>query len=468
MLITVHVNNDGKIFPVKINCGDGSQTFKWLAGVVQSRIKQYNLLRSSFEKEQFIVTALKNGDGELLDPSDMLNEHAIGASLQIEAVVLKEYPLDEWENPNMSNWMKGAYLNSEDSLRYASEIEAWRESTNNEVESTENERPTTSFIKIGYDFSEDDIQSAFDLDWQSMKWPWLEKSTEAQKNQIGLVLSKRYGLICNIFAHYCGIGQVGQRYGLSINEFGHLLHSLDVCNFRTGSELIEEIYYKTGHVGTMLGARAASSSSRKEAISSKMQHPLMTRAHLAEALVCVAMEDAVLEDSGPSQLVEEFFGRSLQKLWDKITESYIFYTGRDPSIKSTTLSYYQLLKKAFHASASLDSKFGPRLPLGDFIAMMVQSGMVDRVDEHLCVTTFQDVHFNPPSERELADLVFCEFLDAVSRLACTVINHNDNLETAKRIRLGFEVIAELGVNGSDHAEGKRGGAEMQASRFRYK
>jgi hypothetical protein len=471
--VSVNVNNGGRIIPIKIKCGDGTQSFKWLATVIESRIKQYNLLRASFEKEQFIVSELKNVDGELLNPLDQIYEHAIGPSLQIEAVVSKEYPLDEWENPNMSSWMKGAYLNSEDGLRYANEIEAWRESVNNQKSTNrnmQNARPTTSFIKIGYDFSEADIQSAFELDWQSMKWPWLENASESHKNQIGRVLSQRYGMVCNVFAHYCGIGQIGQRYGLSINEFGHLLHSLHICNFRTSEELTEEIYYKTGHVGSMLGRASSSSSSRKEDLPSSTQYPLMTRAHLAEALIFIAMEQVALEESTTGQLIEAFFLGPLESLWSKITTSYLLYTSRDPAIKSTTMSYHQLLKRSFNARASPDPKFGPRLPLGDFIDMMIQSGLVDRAEEQMCLRVFQDVHFNPSPDRELSDVVFCEFLEAASRLACTAINHNDDLEFVKRIRLGFEMLVELNpVNNSDQFESKRsGGTDLSANRFKHK
>jgi len=68
---------------------------------------------------------------------------------------------------------------------------------------------TSNFIQIGFDFTESGIDYAFDLDWSVMKWDWLQPS-ELLKNQLGDVLKQNYTSLCNLFAHYCGVGQGNQ------------------------------------------------------------------------------------------------------------------------------------------------------------------------------------------------------------------------------------------------------------------
>jgi hypothetical protein len=51
---------------VSVSVGDGKQTFKWLASVVQARIQQYGVLKSRFEDDNYIVTEVRNRSGELI------------------------------------------------------------------------------------------------------------------------------------------------------------------------------------------------------------------------------------------------------------------------------------------------------------------------------------------------------------------------------------------------------------------
>ena len=204
---------------VKISCGNGRQNFKWLASVVQARIKQYGVLKHRFEKDTYIITEIRNTSGQLLNPADLLCEHAPSGNLEVTAVIATSFPVDEWENPEMGDWMRSAFVKSDIGVNWVTEIEAWRDSLTKMKASSKGEggqdanimlhraQPQSSnFIQIGFDFTETDINSAFDLDWSIMKWDWLQPS-ELLKNQLGDVLKTNYALICNIFAHYCGVGQ---------------------------------------------------------------------------------------------------------------------------------------------------------------------------------------------------------------------------------------------------------------------
>lgn len=215
MIVKVQVCNK----QIRISVGDGKQTIKWLAAVVQARIQHFGLLRTAFQEKNHLVTEIKNTVGELLDPKDSIYEHATGDILAVIATVVNSYPLDEWENPEMGDWMKSAFVRSSAGVSWANEIEAWRTSlervkaSNAEAGSHEGniivqrtQPQASNLIQIGFDFTESDINAAFDLDWGVMHWEWLSPS-EHRKNQLGDVMKTHYALICNLFAHYCGKGQ---------------------------------------------------------------------------------------------------------------------------------------------------------------------------------------------------------------------------------------------------------------------
>ena len=201
--------------------GNGHQTFKWLASVIQGRINSNKMLLKKIGNASYIVTEVRNTFDELLNPTDMIFEHSGPNGLVVTAITSTSYPVDEWENPDPGDWLKGAYIQSKAGKHWAIEIDAWRESLkqlkaahNGDTEVdydkmlTQRFEPqsTTTFIKIGFDFSESDIASAFSLDWNNMRWSWL-KLSDSEKNATGDALKKSYAMICNVFAHYCGIGQ---------------------------------------------------------------------------------------------------------------------------------------------------------------------------------------------------------------------------------------------------------------------
>lgn len=289
-----------------VSVGNGHQTFKWLASVIQGRINSNKMLLKKIGNASYIVTEIRNTFDELLNPADMIFEHSGPNGLVVTAITSTSYPVDEWENPDPGDWMKGAYVQSKAGKHWTIEIDAWRESLKQLKAAHNGEdvdydklltqrfepQSTTTFIKIGFDFSESDITSAFNLDWNNMKWSWL-KLSESERNATGDTLKKSYAMICNVFAHYCGIGQgkthvyyfesvymlfvVGQRYGLTIHDFSHFLHHMKVYNIKNEAAAAHDAYYKSGDLNP------ASFSANK--------WPLMTRSHLSQALVYVAVQN---------------------------------------------------------------------------------------------------------------------------------------------------------------------------------
>lgn len=304
---------------------------------MQGRLKTMNVLRRSLETDQYIVTEVRNTNGELINPKDKIYEHAGPSGLVVQASISTAFPVDDWENPAMNDWMQAGYVHSQAGQHWVKEINVWR-SNLAQLKSSEQHGdlntsllaqrvlPQTSrLIKIGFDFSEADVETAFNLDWKGMQWDWVPLG-EAGKSAVGDLLKGSYSLVCNVFAHYAGTGKVGQRYGMTLEELGHLLHFLRCADWKDGEEQqVADIFAKT--------APAAASSSSGSGGTSKLQErwPLMTRAHLATALVCVALEQS--PESKAEAAVRDFLFGPLSAFWDSITSKYLCYACADPALK---------------------------------------------------------------------------------------------------------------------------------------
>lgn len=209
-----------KSHQLDISCGDGHQTFQWLGLVIQERLKQFNILRKSLEGENFIITEIKNAAGELINPKDKIYEHNSNSGIAVYATLANSFPVDTWMEPIYNDWMQVGYLHSKTSLNWSHEIEAWRNNLepmrgiphaqNDPLKGSVIKQSTTTspanLIKVGFDFTIEDVDTAFNLDWQGMKWKFLAMD-EFMKSKLGDVIKCYYSLICNIFAHYAGVGK---------------------------------------------------------------------------------------------------------------------------------------------------------------------------------------------------------------------------------------------------------------------
>jgi hypothetical protein len=232
----MHVKVIVKNEELSISCGPGQQSFQWLAAVIQERLKTFRILRKSLEPETYIVTELRNAEGELINPKDKIFEHNTASGLIVHAMLANSFPVDEWENPVYNDWMEVAHLNSGQNQNWSKEMSVWRENLaeiKKNSSATENiyglsneaakhidinnallaskalpQNTAAKLIKIGFDFTEADVELAFNLDWQIMSWKWMNSSmNDLQKNKLGDILKLNYSLICNIFSHYAGVAK---------------------------------------------------------------------------------------------------------------------------------------------------------------------------------------------------------------------------------------------------------------------
>jgi hypothetical protein len=303
---------------LSISCANGQQSFQWLASVVQERLKENKLLRTSMDPESYIVTEIRNTENELINPKDKIYEHATPAGLSVRATISQTFPTDDWENPVFNDWMQVAYLHSASNQNWAKEMESWRQNLekikkdSSDIFGLSNDAAknvdinatllaskavphSARLIKIGFDFTEADVELAFNLDWQIMSWKWLPTPLmELQKNKLGDVIKSSYSLICNIFAHYAGIGKVGQRFGMSVEELGHFLHFMKLFDWKADEELIESFVERTFPDKNSNGTESNRSSKAdlKAKGSGKYSDNwlLITRAHFTEILTYIALE----------------------------------------------------------------------------------------------------------------------------------------------------------------------------------
>ena len=207
MLRKIRVTVKVKDSELSITCGDGKQTFKWLALVIQTKIKDDSSLRKKFDVNSFIVSEIRNIFGELLNPNDLIEDHAGPSGISVSAVLSSKFPLDQWENPQIGTWYKSAYVKSDIGKYWNSELDAWRTSVKDidEASKQNEEKRGSHFIQVGFDFTAEDVNTAFEFDSKNMKWDWITADLTISK--LMEVLRINYLFICNIFAHYCGVGQ---------------------------------------------------------------------------------------------------------------------------------------------------------------------------------------------------------------------------------------------------------------------
>ena len=112
----------------------------------------------------------------------------------------------------MSLWASTAYVHSPMGRKWTTEIDCWRTKIQSIQESGglrgSKQTIDSNLVLIGEEYSEDDVMSAFQLDWHQMKWKWLDTNfTEQHETMIRRCLQANYGVICRLFSHYCGYGQ---------------------------------------------------------------------------------------------------------------------------------------------------------------------------------------------------------------------------------------------------------------------
>lgn len=333
--LTVAVSLGGRNVDIKV--GDGKQTFKWLSGVVASRAKAFKIVQDEYD-DGFLVTGIRNSSGDLIDPMDCICEHTEGDCLQVSADLTTTFDSDEWGNPIRNPWLTAAHTRSDLGKKWTDEMNALRErlskkSMEDELDydtgGPQSPRLRSNIIQIGEEFSTSDIKTTFALDFKQMTWTWAEELLGMMPS-MGETIQSNYSTICNIFLHYCGAGEIGQRYGMTPLEFGHFLHFARVFNYNKENRRTDEIFRRTSR-----------------AQSGMVDNPIMTRVHFTQALVCVAMEKEL--GASIAESLRLLLEGPITEAWQTLSSRYFIYSCTDPLLKTVNSDYLSLLKPVFQS-----------------------------------------------------------------------------------------------------------------------
>eukprot|EP01006_Ploeotia_vitrea_P002846 TRINITY_DN1091_c0_g1_i1.p1 TRINITY_DN1091_c0_g1~~TRINITY_DN1091_c0_g1_i1.p1 ORF type:complete len:541 (+),score=-13.90 TRINITY_DN1091_c0_g1_i1:192-1814(+) len=406
--IVVDVKIDDTI--LKISVGEGTQSFKWLAQAV--------MLRRG-KKEANVISGFRNQNGELISPLDKIFEHSYKHQIKVTAECIPSIDIDEYGDPILSEWMQAAYIKSESSMQYFDELTAWRSKLNqtvtNEMENN-NQTDAVSLVQIG-ELTEKDLDSAFSLDWSQMKLNNLSINTDNLKQLIRQI----YHELSNIFIYYAGYGHVGHRYGMTMLDFGHFLHTSEIISCSTiaavnnNYKAFEEIFMDI--VGI----------SNNSINNNNNQYPLMSRYEFIEGILQSIIYKQVMnkmklkkeeeeendyEDSYYSKtksntieeilpttnigmitddnilyLSEEFVNvieNNIIPYWDSILNSSLLYCNTDIQenyeIKEIVYHIYQIIKQAYLAYATIPKNnplLGPVMSHKDVILILEECSILD-------------------------------------------------------------------------------------------
>lgn len=225
----------------------------------------------------------------------------------------------------MGMWASAAYLSSNYTKKWNEEMKIWR----TRVDDDQKRAIEANIIHVSDNYDDDDVIAAFELDWHTLKWDWLGFIlSESQETLLRNILKENYSIILRVFTHYCGLGQVGKRYGLMMVEFGHLLHMADVLNIQNDFDIIEELYIRPVKHRQIMDA------------------PLMTRGHFAQSLIATALMQGGMASIGDN--LTDLLVKSLGSLWKTLQSSYIIYSSHEASMREIVRPSYEPINRLIH------------------------------------------------------------------------------------------------------------------------
>lgn len=426
MKVTVHVRSKA----IDVSVGDGRQSFKWLAMVISSRLKQFRVLRSTFEDDCRVVLSISDTSGNLINPNDSICDICRNGDAVV-AEVGDELPSDNFGNPVMTEWMVAAYVKSESGITWQMEMEAWRDRAHTAANPEKSEETKTTLLYIG-EFSDDEVTSAFELDWRQMDWAWFGLAdSDIELRDLRELLRVNYALICKVFSHYCGVGKVGEVYGMSMTEFAHLVHSTGWIDYKSNPRRCESIFSSIVTDGT--------GHSMKQVMSRvDLVYALLTLCHERVTEKGPDVTDAMIETI---YTFKTFLEKVLQPLWDSHLSQYTIYCCKEPIFLKTFDDYYDNVKFVF-SQLSDKSKIPGSISLQAMKEVVLKSGTIESDKGNIFALAFSETQISSRNDLipELDELVFAEFVEALCLLANGGVTDSE-MTFPQKVRIVFHGVA---------------------------
>jgi hypothetical protein len=448
---------------VNIEVGEGTQTVRWLAQVVSARIKMFKLLRSTFEDEKQLVTAIRGENGEPIDPNsqivDVLNDGSI-----VIADVSDEIITDSYGQPSLPEWMMSAYVKSTAGQQFLSGYEAWkRNPTRMRTATAPTDVISDSLVFVG-ELTDVEIFASLELDWPLIEWNWcIDHMDESFMYKLKDIVRTHYGLICRLFNFLAGTARAGQRYGITMTDFKHLIHCSGLSNIFVTGRKIENIFNKAaGEIpdnGTALSRPVTSSGEQ-------MNIPLLTRAEFVQGIARMVigdisgMSNAAIENHILTSM-EDVLKGSLYSYWEALAENMESYN--DESVRMLLNRSEAYLKDIFHAYGSI-SKDGPiwvMATLKDVIygcdiaeERLSFDQLIEDVFFEKCrvvmgasrgnesITPGRSTHPNKSSDDKIFEMTFSEFREALVR-CILYANSKSDFTNFEKVQSGIERLMTI-------------------------
>lgn len=156
-----------------------------------------------------------------------------------------------------------------------------------------------------------------ELDWNQIEWKQFGfDKGNPNKKLIYDSLRAQYHLFCNLFQHFAGSGQIGERYGITLIEFGHICHFARLINFRLQKGKVEDLFHDS--------IRSSEDHSESKEGAHQAMRPLMSRINLVEAVVRIASNECEEKslDNIATAFIETVEG-PLADAWIALSDNFI-------------------------------------------------------------------------------------------------------------------------------------------------
>lgn len=336
-------------------------------------------------------------DGSMRKPMQKLSEYVEegsyedgGRLVNVYVLVAEEYISNEWGHPIMSDWrmMSDVHNKYHEALMRemkrredADEVDKLAVSGSSVDGEDRASSAAASFVQIG-DFSNiANIESTFELDWNLFMWTCVPVPvSEMQEASIRLAIRDNYNLVCNLFSHFCGIGKIGEKFGMTRCELKNLLYTSGIDE--KGS-LIERALLLLPDLKSPSmkdpgdnksfneDSSSSSTSTSSSASSAMVDNPLITRPQFAQVLVSVAFFSANTH-VGLAETLQDAVFLPLGLYYSRLYGCYTLYANSDPSVRSTLHTFFYDIRRIFAHQGDVIGSNGPTMTLESFFRIMTR------------------------------------------------------------------------------------------------